>query len=151
MAVDVATGIVIDRPRAEVAAYAADPDKATEWYGNIVAVEWRTPRPLAVGTEIEFTAEFMNRRMTYTYRITELVDGELLVMTTAEGPFPMQTTYTWEDADEGGTLMTLRNAGQPSGFGRVSAPLMARAMRRANRADLRVLKRLLESRGSPSP
>jgi uncharacterized protein YndB with AHSA1/START domain len=149
MAVDVATGIVIDRPRAEVAAYAADPDKATEWYGNIVAVEWRTPRPLAVGTEIEFTAEFMNRRMTYTYRITELVEGELLVMTTAEGPFPMRTTYTWEDADEGGTLMTLRNAGQPSGFGRVSAPLMARAMRRANRADLRVLKRLLESRGSP--
>jgi len=145
MAVDVATGIVIDRPRAEVAAYAADPDKATEWYGNIIAVEWRTPRPLAVGTEIEFTAEFMNRRMTYTYRITELVEGELLVMTTAEGPFPMQTTYTWEDADEGGTLMTLRNAGQPSGFGRVSAPLMARAMRRANRADLRVLKRLLES------
>jgi hypothetical protein len=145
MAVDVATGIVIDRPRAEVAAYAADPDKAMEWYGNIVAVEWRTPRPLAVGTEIEFTAEFMNRRMTYTYRITELVEGELLVMTTAEGPFPMQTTYTWEDADEGGTLMTLRNSGQPSGFGRVSAPLMARAMRRANRADLRVLKQLLES------
>jgi len=145
MAVDVATGIVIDRPRAEVAAYAADPDKAAEWYGNIVAVEWRTPRPLSVGSEIEFTAEFMNRRMTYTYRITELVEGELLVMTTGEGPFPMQTTYTWEDADEGGTLMTLRNAGQPSGFGRVSAPLMARAMRRANRADLRVLKRLLES------
>jgi uncharacterized protein YndB with AHSA1/START domain len=145
MAVDVATGIVIDRPRSEVAAYAADPDKATEWYGNIVSVEWRTPRPLGVGTEIEFTAEFMSRRMTYTYRITELVEGELLVMTTAEGPFPMQTTYTWEDADEGGTLMTLRNSGQPSGFGRVSAPLMARAMRRANRADLRVLKRLLES------
>ena len=39
MAVDVATGIVIDRPRAEVAAYAADPDKAMEWYGNIVGVE----------------------------------------------------------------------------------------------------------------
>lgn len=145
MAVDVATGIVIDRPRAEVAAYAADPDRAMEWYGNIVAVEWRTPRPLAVGTEIEFTAEFMNRKMTYTYRITELVEGELLVMTTSEGPFPMETTYTWEDADEGGTLMTLRNSGQPSGFGRVSAPLMARAMRRANRADLRVLKQLLES------
>jgi hypothetical protein len=145
MPVDVATGIVIDRPRAEVAAYAADPDRAKAWYGNIVAVEWRTPRPLAVGSEIEFTAEFMNRRMTYTYRITDLIEGELLVMTSAEGPFPMETTYTWEDADEGGTLMTLRNRGEPSGFGRVSAPLMSRAMRRANRADLRVLKQLLES------
>ncbi len=145
MAVDVTTAIEIDRPRAEVAAYAADPDSATRWYGNIVAVEWRTPRPLAVGTEIEFTAEFMNRKMTYTYRITELVEGERLVMTTAEGPFPMETTYTWEDLDGGGTLMTLRNYGQPTGFGRVSSPLMARAMRRANRADLRVLKKLLES------
>jgi len=81
MAVDVTTAIEIDRPRAEVAAYASDPDSATRWYGNIVAVEWRTPRPLAVGTEIEFTAEFMNRRMTYTYRITELVEGEFAART----------------------------------------------------------------------
>ena len=67
-------------------------------------------------------------------------------MSTAEGPFPMETTYAWEDAGDGATRMTLRNRGEPSGFAKVGAPLMARAMRRANAKDLRRLKQLLEAR-----
>ena len=65
-------------------------------------------------------------------------------MSTAEGPFPMKTTYTWADTPVGGTRMTLRNQGEPSGFGQLAAPVMAAAMRRANRKDLQVLKSLLE-------
>jgi ligand-binding SRPBCC domain-containing protein len=144
MPVDVTTEIRIERPREEVAAYAADPDNAVAWYRNITAVRWRSPPPLAAGSEVEFTAQFMGRTMTYTYRIAELDEGRRLVMSTAEGPFPMETTYTWEDAPGGGTHMTLRNRGQPTGFARVSGPLLARAMRRANRADLRDLKGILE-------
>jgi hypothetical protein len=64
-------------------------------------------------------------------------------MSTAEGPFPMETTYTWADAGDG-TEMTLRNRGGPAGFARVAAPVMARAMQRANCADLRRLKETLE-------
>ena len=65
-------------------------------------------------------------------------------MSTSEGPFPMETSYTWADACEGRTRMTLRNRGEPSGFARFSAPLLERAIRRANQADLRRLKELLE-------
>jgi hypothetical protein len=57
----------------------------------------------------------------------------------------METTYTWADDRQGGTRMTLRNRGEPAGFARVAAPLMARAMRRANEHDLATLKGLLES------
>jgi hypothetical protein len=56
----------------------------------------------------------------------------------------METTYTWEDAADGATRMSLRNRGEPSGFAAVTAPVMALAMRRANEADLRRLKALLE-------
>ena len=144
MAVDVTTEIEIGRPRGEVSAYAANPDNATSWYENINAVEWETERPLAVGSRVAFVARFLGRTLAYTYEIRELVPGERLVMSTAQGPFPMETTYTWEDAAEGLTRMTLRNRGEPSGFKAVAAPLMARAMRRANKKDLRRLKALLE-------
>jgi Polyketide cyclase / dehydrase and lipid transport len=144
--VDVRTEIKIGLQRDEVAAYAADPDNATAWYENIVKVEWKSDPPLRVGSRVAFTARFLGRRLVYTYEIRELVPGERLVMSTAEGPFPMETTYAWADA-EGGTLMTLRNRGEPSGFSKLGAPLLARAMRSANRKDLERLRRILESRG----
>ena len=146
MAVDVVTSIEIARPRAAVAAYVADPASAPEWYVNIRSVEWETPPPVTVGSRMRFVAQFLGRRLAYTYEVRELVTGERMVMATAEGPFPMETTYTWSDTADGGTRMTLRNAGSPSGFGRFAAPMMARAMRRANTKDLARLKGLLESR-----
>ena len=147
MAVDVVSEIAIARPRADVAAYACDPDNATEWYENIKSVEWRSPPPLAVGTRLAFVATFLGRRLEYTYEVRELAPGERFVMSTAEGPFPMETSYGFEDAPEGGTRMTLRNRGEPAGFAKVGAPLMARAMRRANGKDLRRLKSILERTG----
>jgi uncharacterized protein YndB with AHSA1/START domain len=146
VAVDVQCERTIPRPRSEVAAYAADPDNTTSWYANIKAVEWQTPRPLAVGSRLAFIATFLGRRLSYTYEIRELVPGERLVMSTAQGPFPMETTYTWEDAGEGATRMTMRNRGEPAGFKRVAARVMARAMRRAMTKDLERLSAILKRR-----
>ena len=64
-------------------------------------------------------------------------------MATQEGPFPMETTYTWEPAGAA-TRMTLRNQGEPSGFSKLARPMMSAAMRRANRKDLARLKEILE-------
>lgn len=147
MSVDVQTEIEIRRPRAEVAAYAGDPGNAPEWYVNIDSADWQTPPPLAVGSRVTFAARFMGRRLAYTYEVRDLVPDERLTMSTDEGAMPMETTYTWADAASGGTLMTLRNRGEPAGFARVGAPLMEAAMRRANRKDLARLKEILEARG----
>jgi hypothetical protein len=146
LAVDVVTEIEIARLREEVAAYAADPDNATAWYENIERVEWRSGPGVAVGARVAFVARFLGRRLAYTYEIVELVPGERLVMRTADGPFPMETTYTWADNGRGGTRMTLQNRGEPSGFSVLAAPLLASAMRRANRKDLERLKAILERR-----
>ncbi len=144
MAVDVSTETVIRRPRRDVAAYAANPDNAPSWYVNIEAVQWKTAPPAGVGSQVAFVAHFLGRRLAYTYEIVEFAPGERLVMRTAEGPFPMETTYTWDATPEGHTRMVLRNRGTPAGFSTLAAPLMASAMRRANKKDLARLKALLE-------
>jgi len=144
--VDVLTETVIRRPRDEVAAYAGDPSYAPEWYANISSIEWRTPPPVAVGSRMDFVASFLGRRLAYTYEVSELVPGERVVMRTTQGPFPMETTYTWQSLDPGSTRMTLRNRGRPSGFSTLVAPFMALAVRRAHRADLARLRTLLEQR-----
>ena len=145
MPVDIVTEIEIDRPRDAVAAFAGDPDNAPTWYVNIKSVEWQTPAPLAVGSKLAFVAKFLGRRLAYTYEIVELAPGARLVMRTAEGPFPMETTYTWDDAGPGRTRMTLRNRGEPRGFGKLLGAMMAPAMRRANKKDLARLKSILEA------
>lgn len=145
MPVDVLTEIVIARPPEVVAAYAGDPSNAPEWYSNIESVEWVTPPPIHVGSRLAFVAKFLGRRLAYTYQIVEHIPGERLVMRTAQGPFPMETSYRWEPA-EGGTRMSLRNRGKPSGFSLLMSPLMPVAMKHANNKDLRCLKAIIEAR-----
>jgi hypothetical protein len=150
MPVDVLTETIVERAIADVAAFACDPDNAPKWYVNIKSVEWKTPPPLRVGSRVAFVAHFLGRRLAYTYEVTELEPGARLVMKTAEGPFPMETTYAWAAEGTNRTRMTLRNRGEPHGFSKIVAPFMALAMRRANLDDLRSLKRLLEAH-PPSP
>ena len=145
MSVDVSTRIEMGVPRERVAAYAMDPENATSWYENIKSVKWQTPKPLTVGSRFEFMAQFLGRRLAYTYEVRQLVPETRYVMATAQGPFPMETTYEWEDTTAGGTRMTIRNRGEPSGFSKAAGPLMARAMRRANTKDLQRLKAILEA------
>jgi len=142
--VDVLTGIEIECPIEKVSDYAANPDNAPTWYVNIKSAEWKTSKPLSVGSQIAFVAQFMGKLLAYTYEIIEYIPGQKFVMRTAEGPFPMETTYTWTKVGDGATYMTLRNAGEPTGFSKLFAPLMATMMRRANNKDLKKIKEILE-------
>jgi uncharacterized protein YndB with AHSA1/START domain len=142
--VNVQTEILIRRQRDEVAEYAANPDNAPQWYDNIHSSQRLTTGPIDVGSKVAFTAKFLGRDLNYTYEFIEYVPGEKLVMQTAQGPFPMQTTYTWAEVI-GGTRMTLGNTGQPSGFSQLAGWFMAPMIRRATRKDLHKLKSILES------
>ena len=145
MDVDVAVEAIIPVARDVVASYAGDPSNAPEWYANIVSVGWQTPPPVAIGSRMDFEARFLGRRLSYTYEVVELDPGERLVMRTADGPFPMETTYTWESVPDG-TRMRLRNRGRPTGFARVAGPMMARAMEKAMTKDLARLSERLQGR-----
>ncbi|HEY1009949.1 MAG TPA: hypothetical protein VGE58_07550, partial [Daejeonella sp.] len=89
-------------------------------------------------------AHFLGKELAYTYQIKSYIPNEILIMETTQGPFPMQTTYTWQAIDAGVTRMRLRNAGNPSGFSRIFTPFMAFMMKKANQKDLKKLKSILE-------
>jgi hypothetical protein len=146
MAVDVITEIIINRPAAEVAAFASDPDNATKWYVNIKSVEWRTPPPLRTGSLLAFKAEFLWKKLAYVYEVAENIPGKKFVMRTADGPFPMETTYAWESIDENTTRMSLRNRGNPSVFSKLLSPFMSYMMKKENNKDLALLKKVLENK-----
>ncbi|KZE66188.1 ATPase [Fictibacillus phosphorivorans] len=142
--VDVKTEISINRPIDRVAQYAADPDHAPEWYDNIHTVEWVTEKPMKLGSKIAFIAFFLGKKLEYVYEIIEHVPYEKLVMRTANGPFPMETTYTWKKGKEDVTIMTLRNHGYPTGFSAVVTPFISFMMKKANKKDLAKIKKILE-------
>ncbi|MFV0458776.1 MAG: SRPBCC family protein [Actinomycetales bacterium] len=145
VAVDVRTEIDIDRAVAHVAAFAAEPGNAPRWYRRIARAEPLDGPALGVGTRTRFQATFLGRTLDYVYEITEYTPGEHLTMTTVDGPFPMTTQYVWHELTTTSCRMGLRNHGDPQGFGALTAPVVQLAMRRANQADLRALKRLIES------
>lgn len=143
--VDVQTEMIINKPVHLVAEYAMQPDHAPDWYVNIQSAEWRTAKPLQQGSLIAFKAKFLGRELSYVYEVKELVPGKKLVMQTADGPFPMETSYTFEAMDANTTKMKLRNRGKPSGFSKLFSPFMERMMRKANKKDLERIKEIIEA------
>jgi hypothetical protein len=143
MSIDVYCEILIRAPRSNVAAYAMNPDHDPDWIGGIREARMATPPPLRLGSRVERVARFLGRRFHYVLEIAELRPATLLGMHSVSGPFPMQVTYSFADAN-GGTRMGIRVEGDAGGFFRLAAPLLALMVKRNVSRDLRSLKGRME-------
>ena len=92
-----------------------------------------------------FCGKVLGKELAYTYEVAQFLD-HTFTMKTADGPFPMETTYTFNAKNTDITLMAIRNKGIPTGFSRLLQPFMRIMMKRANNKDLRMIKSILEKR-----
>jgi uncharacterized membrane protein len=144
MSVDVTSEILIERPPGIVSAYVSDPANAPTWHDHIKSAGWKSAPGVHPGSRIAIVAEFLGRKLEFVYEIVDFTAGEKLVMRSIEGPFPMETTYAFEETRDGHTRMTMRNQGQPAGVSKLMTPMIVTAMRHAGEKDLARLKNILE-------
>ena len=144
MQVDVLSETVIHRPVDEVAAYAADPTNAPDWYEHIDSVEWETEPVVRVGARAAYGAHFLGKRLAYTYEIVEHEPGTRLRMRTTESPFPMDVDYQLEPAGPGQTRASVRVRGAGRGMYGMPGFLQGPMVRRSVQGDLGRLKRIVE-------
>lgn len=150
MIVDVAVATVIERPIAEVSAFAGDPSNAPIWRRRISSADWQTDPPTRLGSRITLRSRILGREVVRTYEIVDHTPGSQVAMRTVagSGPFTVQTTSTWRALSERATHMVLRSRGEPRGAWLLVAPLLSSVMRREMDRDLARLERLLEARST---
>ena len=149
MAIDVKVETLIQRSREDVTSYAMNPDHDPVWISGIVEAKMLTDPPLGQGTQVARVAKFLGKRIEYVLEVVDYDPNSLMRMKSIKGPFPMEVTYQFDQADQG-TLAHIRVQGEASGFFRIASPMMARSVKKSLNNDLKALKQLLES-GSDQP
>jgi hypothetical protein len=146
MAIDVTARTVIDRARADVAAYVTDHRNDPVWIGGISESELLGDPPLREGSHVRRVASFLGKRIRYVNEVVRVEPGSVLEMRSVKSPFPMRITYAFADAP-GGTEMSVRVEGEPEGLYRVGGAMMRRAVQRSIDRDVATLKATLERPG----
>ena len=152
MSVDITAEVLIDRPRAEVAAYMFDPRHDATWTGGLVEAKPLNDGPLAKGAKVERVSKFLGRRFGYVIEVLDHEPERRVEMLTTE-PFEMRITYLLDDAAGGRTRTRIRAAGGGGAFFQVAGPLLSRMVKRSIQNDLEMLKEALEAgvdRAEPS-
>ena len=129
MSIDITAEVHVDRDPAAVAAYMTDPANDPQWIGGLREAELLGAGPVGVGS--------LGRRVEYVNEVLALDDSHL-DMRSVKAPFPMQISYRFDPAPDGGT--TVRNHVRGGGL-RLLAPLVRRNVQR----DLERLRDTLES------
>lgn len=137
--------IVINRPVAEVFAYAEDINKLPHWAG-VEKAAVTSGKPHELGSHLKIVTNIMGKRME--------ADSELVVFERNrrstyrnEKPFPSEITMIYEEyADK--TKVTRRVSGNPNGAFRAAYPFMKKKLFKEASKMMDNLKATLEHRVS---
>jgi hypothetical protein len=143
MGIELSAEVVIDRTRRDVAEVVLNPLNDSAWIAAVRESRLRQPGPVAVGTQVERTLQFLGRRLQQILVVTSYLPGKQMVLDAVGGPVPMEIRYELDDV-EGGTRARVSMAGDPGVVFRLARSVLIRVMRHTLARDLGALKTYLE-------
>jgi uncharacterized protein YndB with AHSA1/START domain len=134
----------IERPVAEVFAYATDPERLATWQTNTVSAVADTEGLLRLGTRLrEVHRAPGGKHLESVVEVCEYERDRTLGLRVIEGT-PVHARMTFEGTEEG-TLVTFTGHGELTGAKHLAQPLLQRMLKRQFAAQCATLKRVLET------
>lgn len=139
--------IEINRPVAEVFAYAAALERHVEWQPDLLKAELRSEGPVGLGTLAAETRRLMRRVQTFEYRVTDWEPERRIAFVTTNGRIRPEGEMTFAVEGEG-TRVSFSIEAKSAGASRLLVRLAGRAIERSIDANLARFKAMLESGGA---
>ncbi len=140
--IQVENSVVINKPVAEVYAFVTNGENSAKWQGGVESVVSEGPSN-KVGSQFTETRKFLGQEMKTIMEITEVVENEKWSAKVVKGPVPYQVTVKFE-AEGGGTKMTIRIEGEPTGFFKMAEGMVSSQLEKSLAEDSQRVKALLE-------
>ena len=143
---------VVDRPAAEVFAYATDPARFREWQQGVIEGHFDRSGPPQVGTKCLTTRRIGGASRTVTSELTHIDPPRTWGVQGIDGPIRATVNVTVEPLTETRSRLTITVGFDGHGIGRLIVPLIIR--RQAHKempANVEALKRRIEAQQPQHP
>ena len=135
--------VLIARSAEEVFSYVTDPDNAPKWLPGVTGLEMITEGPLSAGTRLRESRRVGERAGDVDIEIVAHEPPSLYTTRFVQGGYEATYEYTFE-VEEEGTKVVLACTVAGRGLSKLMAPIVALAMRRQDKGQLKALKEVLE-------
>jgi len=139
---------VVDRPAAEVFAYATDPARFHEWQQGVIDGHLDQPGPAQVGTKCLTTRRIGHATRPVTAQLTHIDPPRTWGVRGIDGPIRASVSLTVDPLTDTRSRLTITIDFEGHGIGKLLTPIVVeRAARNEMPANLPALKEQLERNG----
>jgi uncharacterized protein YndB with AHSA1/START domain len=143
---------VVDRPAAEVFAYATDPAHFPEWQQGVIDGHLDPPGPAQVGTKCVTTRRIGGANRVFTSEFTHIDPPRTWGVRGIDGPIRATVDVTVEPLTESSSRLTIVVGFDGHGIGRLLVPMIVRRQARNEMpANVEALKRRVEAQQPQHP
>jgi uncharacterized membrane protein len=136
---------MIYRPIRQVFNFMSTPENDFQWQYGVLASTRLSEGITNIGTLFRSISHLMGQRIESTFEVTEFEPNKKYGFKSLSGPLHSQTSYAFEIADDS-TKITISTQANMINFFQVGEGILEKKMKKQLKADLAMLKKLLEAK-----